>query len=478
MKIVLNYLGFILIVFSFFLLIPASVALALGEPVIMFIVAFFITLGAGILLKNIAREMGEISGKVFSLDSISLVDGFTLVGISFVILSAISMLPYLTVMKGDIARVIVDSYFEGISGITTTGLSVITDISSVPESVLIWRSLTQWIGGIGIVVVFLFIIYKLRSREGSVEDHASSIRLFRSMIAPRAEPNVTKLLKQVFIIYLSFTVVGIIAFLAAGLDLLDSMALTFSSLSTGGFLPVDIFYNSVPIQVITIALMLIGAISFIAYDRLFTGKIKEFFLDLEFRYLIGTLALMVLLGIFVADSFMVLLFEMTSALTGSGFSIATVPLLHPLLVFLIFIGMLIGGSTCSSTGGIKQFRYIILLKSVFWHVKKMSSPVSAVIPFKLSRKDTIESGSVLLVHILVFSFFLFIILGTLVFLYLGYPILDSIFQVTSALCTVGLTTLEISSIPIAGKIVLMLEMLLGRLEIFPILILIKNLFKA
>ncbi|MFO7710732.1 MAG: potassium transporter TrkG, partial [Candidatus Woesearchaeota archaeon] len=164
MRAILNYLGYVLFLFSFFLLIPVPVALLNGEEVFYFMLGFIIAFMTGLFLKRVAREMGE-SERFFAFNSITLTEGFVIVALSFICLSAVAMLPYLPVLEGTRGEIAIDAYFEGISGMTTTGLSIIPNVSDMPRGLLLWRALTQWIGGIGIIMVFLFMIYKQRSRS-------------------------------------------------------------------------------------------------------------------------------------------------------------------------------------------------------------------------------------------------------------------------------------------------------------------------
>ncbi|MGM5487759.1 MAG: TrkH family potassium uptake protein [Nanobdellota archaeon] len=483
MRLILNYLGYVLWLFSFFLLIPMPVALYRGEEVSYFIVAFLIAFILGLFLKRVATEMGEISEKLFPFKSITLTEGFVIVALSFIGISAIAMIPYFPVLEGTTLQVIQDAYFEGISGITTTGLSIIPDVSLIPKSVLLWRALTQWIGGMGIIMVFLFMIYKQRAQtEEDDTDTGSPIRLYQSLISTTTAPNVTRIMYKVGAMYAILTVLGIIALFVAGLPLFDSVTTSFTALSTGGFLVSDVFYQSMPVMIVTIILMIFGAISFIAHSNLISGKIKDFVNDMEFRSLIILLGAIFGLGIVlkvlgvVHVTFTALFFQLTSALTGTGFSVYPISLHHQLVAFIIILSMFIGGATCSTSGGIKQFRLIVILKSILWNIKKMSNPTSAIIPLKLNKKS-FEVTSLALVQILVFSFLVMLCIGTAVLLACDFTLFDALFQALSALCTVGFSSVDIHGIPGLAKLTLMILMLLGRMEIFPFLVLIRKLFK-
>lgn len=481
MRAILNYLGYVLFLFSFFLLIPVPVALLNGEEVFYFMLGFIIAFMTGLFLKRVAREMGE-SERFFAFNSITLTEGFVIVALSFICLSAVAMLPYLPVLEGTRGEIAIDAYFEGISGMTTTGLSIIPNVSDMPRGLLLWRALTQWIGGIGIIMVFLFMIYKQRSRsEEDENDSGSHIRLYQSLISTTTSPNVTRIMYKVGITYGVLTMIGIIALFLAGLSIFDAVTTAFTALSTGGFVAGDAFYQSMPVMIVTIFLMILGAISFIAYSNLLSG-IRDFFRDIEFRSLIIFLGIIVGFGVIlnmigmIDMSLLAVIFQLTSALTGTGFSVHPITLHPPIILFIVMIAMFTGGATCSTSGGIKQFRLVVILKSILWNIKKMSNPTSAVIPLKLNKKS-FEITSLALVQILVFSFLIVLCLGTVVLLLCGLELFDALFQTLTALCTVGLSSVPIDSIPAVGKITLMICMILGRIEIFPFLVLIRKIFK-
>ena len=481
MKAVMEYLGSILRSFSFFLLLPAVIAFIMGEDASLFLVSFIIALGVSFFLRRIAKELGTAQDKLFTFKSISLTQGFVIAALSFLVLPLFGMVPYIPHFEGPAPKILVDSYFEAVSGITTTGLSVVQDPGSLPVSLLIWRSLSQWVGGIGIVIVFLFIIYKIRSESNvdAKKSGASSIRLFHSLISGTADVDMTTIIRHMLIIYIGLTLFAFIGFLMTGLSFFQAVNLSFTSVSTGGFIPGQQFPDATPVLIFTMVVMFLGAISFIAYDSLFTGGIRKFFQDIELRSLVIVLILLAFVGLIIPlgdTGYLQALFEMTSALTGTGYSASFIPSLPQAIIFLILGGMLMGGSTCSTSGGLKQFRIVILIRAFFWRVKRLTYPTSAIIPFKF-RKSPIGQETLLMIHILIAGFMMLIYLGTFLFLVYGYPLLDAIFQLIPPLCTVGLTTISIAALPPGAKIVAIALMLLGRLEIYPLFVLVRVLFR-
>ena len=179
--------------------------------------------------------------------------------------------------------------------------------------------------------------------------------------------------------------------------------------------------------------------------------------------------------LFVYTDFKVVIFELISAFTGTGYSIAEISTLPPLFIMIIITGMLIGGSVASTSGGMKVARVYSLLAMIPLIMKRLVSPRHAVIPLKINKKN-IEEKDLLIIVVFVTLFLLILFIGIIIFLLLGYSFLDSIFTMSSALGTVGLSTMDLVTVPIIGKIMLMLAMLLGRLEIFPLLILFMDSF--
>jgi trk system potassium uptake protein len=178
----------------------------------------------------------------------------------------------------------------------------------------------------------------------------------------------------------------------------------------------------------------------------------------------------------VYDDIKIITFELISAFTTTGYSITAISLLPHLFIFMIITGMLIGGSVASTSGGMKTYRIYTLLAMIPWMFKKIDSPPHAIIPLKINSK-VVEENDLFVNIIFITSFLSLFFTGTIIFLLLGYSFLDSSFQIASALGTVGLQTVDLLHVPVIGKIILILGMLIGRLEIFPLAILLKRFWK-
>lgn len=464
MKAVFYYLGWLLQLKAIFLVLPLIVAFIYSEPKTIFIVTIITSFAIGSLFRKFS-ERGPLV----------LLDGIKLTVLSFLFLTVIGMIPSLPAFDYDVT----DAYFESVSGFTTTGLTVIEDLDAFPRSTLFWRSETQWIGGIGIIIVFLFILSQLRKpvkrkeMEQVVETDSSLYRA--GGFSERIEGTMKETTKKMVMIYGFYSVVGVVLLLLVGLPLFEAVTMMFTSLSTAGFVVTNDPYNTTPQVIVLCLLMIIGAVSFVAHNKLFRGKVKEFFTTSENKTFFILLPLLFLIGLFAVRDWKIALFELVSSITTTGFTITEVALLPHLLIMLMVICMIIGGSTTSTAGGIKQFRFYTMMKSMSWLVKKYSKPATAVIPVK-TKKRVLEKEEMLITYVFVGSYILVISVGTILLMLLGNSFLDSSFQLTSALGTVGLQTMNIAEAGFLVKFVLIIAMFLGRLEIFPFIVLVKKMF--
>ena len=459
LKNILAYLGILLEVFAAFLILPIIAALIYSEPVVPFLIPTVIALFLGVILD-----------KNFTRGRLNLNEGLSLTAITFIIFSLIGSIPYLYIFAGTSGTLILNSFFEAMSGFTTTGLTVIEDISAVPKSILFWRSETQWLGGIGIIIIFLSILSHLRT---------SSTSLYEAQgYTEKLEPTIMHTTRRMMKIYLTYSMLGMGLLYLSGLGPFESVTTMFSSISTGGFIVRgDIFATAgdATLAVICI-LMLIGSINFMIHDKIFKRRINDALANVE----VQSMAVMILvssLALYILTSrAKISVFETISAITATGFTLSEVSTLSTPVLLILTILMYVGSSSGSTAGGIKQMRFLVSLKTVPWTIKKMSSPASAIIPFKI-HGAVIDEKTIRLTGTVIFTYSVALVIGTMIFVFLGYTPVESFFQVTSAQGTVGMNIIDIAAAPAIAKITLIFSMLLGRLEIFPILILIHNIFK-
>lgn len=462
MRVVLRNLGNALLILSVFLILPLIVSLVYGENSFLFIAALAASLVLGVIFRM-----------SFDYGALDFTRGLVLAACSYIAFSVIGIIPYLRTLTFS------NALFESVSGFTTTGLTTISDLEIMPKSLLFWRAETQWIGGIGIVILFLFIITYL-SRPRRMEELSASVETSSSLyqaagFSEKIQATIKQTAKRVFNIYLIYTIAGIILLTIAGMPFYDSIAMAFTSISTGGFVTRNVLdYNNWVLLILGI-LMVAGSVSFFLHDKLLRGKIIELFRKTETKIFISLIAVAFLISLVAVKNIKVILFQLISAFTTTGYTLVDVTGLPSLFISVLIIGMAIGGNIASTSGGIKIFRISLLIKTIPWVIKKLSSPSTSVIPFKINDK-VVEDKDIVITQVFFTSYVLIAVISTLLLMILGNSFLDSGFQAISALGTVGLQTLDIASAGIIAKIILMACMLLGRLEIFPIMVLLRRLF--
>jgi trk system potassium uptake protein TrkH len=456
-KSVLSYLGLLLGILAVLMLFPIAVSWIFAEDVyIPFLLGAAISFAIGIILcKRFEREPLDLSSAM------------VLASLTFIVVSLLGSIAYLDHLSP------IDSLFESVSGFTTTGLTTVNP-ETLPQAIIFWRSLTQWIGGVGILVIFLLLL----SSPG-----ISSYYIYKAEGHPqRIEAGVYSTVKRIFIIYGIYTIIGISLFALAGMPLFDSLNHTFTSIATGGFsVKNDSIgsYNNPLVEIVMILMMVLGATSFFIHDKLFKRKFMEYVKNSETQLFWGTI---IVFSVMVSLSFLssfepirIGIFQTFSALTGSGFTLtSSYPDLSKVLLPIL---MIIGGFAGSTAGGLKLVRVGILGKAVSWLSKKISYPSSAVVPFKFNRK-VIREEELTIISIFSFIYVLILIVSTLILSFMGYAPIDSFFVSASAEGTVGLTTIDIAALEPLGKLVLMVCMLLGRLEILPFFVLFYSVFSS
>lgn len=465
----LRYLGYILIISSVFRVVPIFAAIAYDEPILSFVISAIVSIILGLIFLRLDMNSRRNN-------SISFSQALILVTLSFVLLSLIGAISFLESFNYNL----IDAVFESVSGLTTTGLSVYSTVQGVAKSLLLWRAMLQWIGGLGIVMFFLFLLSLKRQTPtkniAEIEElSVSETFLYRAQGfsgATRLGVRISSAIK----IYLVYTFAGIAMLFLTGMPFYDSVAMTFTSISTGGFTVSDAFYSDNLQLLVLSLLMLAGATSFIAHDRLFRGKIRDFLHHTERNILFAFIGVALLVAFVSSQNVRVVIFEVVSAYTTTGYTIASVASLPKLFILVIMVGMVIGGCTLSTAGGLKAFRSYVVLKGPFWYLRKLSNPVNAVTPFKVRNKP-VKEKSLVMIQIFFSAWILLLLLGTFVLVAVGNNLLDASFQMTSALGTVGLSTMDLSVLHWAGKITLIFGMLLGRLELFPLLFFIRKLVK-
>jgi len=365
-----------------------------------------------------------------------------------------------------------DAFFESMSGFTATGLTMFGDrVESLPRSILFWRSFTQWIGGVGVIVLFLSVL--IRSSGIAAKLYKAEGRTDRIAV------NIVSTARRIWGIYILYTVLCII-----GLTLLmgvgkafDAVNVSMTCLATGGFAVTNDSMAAYPgyIAVFIIPFMLLGGISFASHRHLLKGRLKDFF-TIEVRA--------ILLIIFVSSIFIMTrqgaldsTFQTASALTGTGFSTANIAQWDDFSKFILSILMVLGGGYGSTSSALKMIRVVIIIYAVAWVVKKFLYSRKAVIPFKIGR-TTYPVEEIRIATLYAILYIIVLCLGAVVFMAGGHTAADSLFEVASAEGNVGLSVgITNASMHAYEKVVLIIEMWVGRLEIFPVLTLLAVPFR-
>lgn len=442
-------------------LVPLLVALAYGEPGQT--TPFLITSLACMIIGSVADMVSHWHAEPSFRTTC-----FMLIGI-IVLTSLAGAIPFIMnahLLFSPESR-LMDGIFESVSAITTTGFSVMLSQESAPRAIVFWRSFMQWMGGMGIVVMF-FTFFLSHGRSAVSAASLSGI--------DRVKPNLRNSAKLIFRIYLAYSALVFAAFLAAGVPVFDSAIHAMSGIATGGFSSRSVLSGFPPAFFVILAgAMLLGAVSFVVHDNLKSLRLKAVAENAELRmFLLVIAAGSVLLHSDFGSSWGSSTFHAISAAATAGYSFWDLHGLSELSKSVMALLMFVGGCYSSTAGGIKVVRFGVLLGSVKWMVKKIFMPQRAVIPLRMGRKSLFEN-EVLTTYVIFLLYALTALAGMFAIAALGYGLADSLFESVSALATTGLSTGIVGPFaPAAVKAVLMAEMLLGRLEIIPFFVLLMG----
>ncbi|WP_298520144.1 TrkH family potassium uptake protein [uncultured Methanobrevibacter sp.] len=372
---------------------------------------------------------------------------------------------------------IIDAAFESMSALTGSGITIYSDVEVLPHSILFFRALQQWVGGLGIIVMIITFLIKPGNKSSTL--YQSEAR------EDRIRPSTKATIKETLKIYLIYTVFGIILYLLAGMPIFDSVCNTFCIISTGGMSVKNAnigFYQSDLIYFITMILMILGATSFLVHYKIIKTRGKSLIQDLQFKVMISLIAISSLIIYFVSHIVpMEVLFTVVSAVTTTGASIQSSTALGawpPFALFIIMMLMLMGGSNGSTVGAIKLMRVITFSKGIYKNLREIWSPEGSVVPMeisgeKLSEKVSTQSGNYITLYFLCILF-----TWTLLCLY-GHDPFNSLFFTMSMQGNVGLEIGQLSqTIELPLKVIGMFNMWTGRLEIYPVLITLRALFEV
>ncbi len=368
-----------------------------------------------------------------------------------------------------------DAVFQSTSALTTTGLDVFhgsaVNMSTIPAIYVFWTNFLSWVGGAGIVMIALV---------GLISVFESSKFALAEGREERIKPNIIHTARLIWEIYFVLTGIGFVLLLLSGMGPFDAINYAMSAISTTGFGTSDNVIITNPLtQIALMIIMILGATSFFAHymvykkDRLFYFKDTQILTMLSlivvgFFFVVG-----VLIPHYGQSGFRTALFSVVSALTCGGFApdefVKWISTAQPALIMLAFL-MIIGGSAGSTSGGIKLSRFIVLMKTLYWKTKKILLPRSAVFVRKFEGK-TLSHDEVENILFFILVYILFIFIGSLVLTMTGYSFTESFFEVVSAQSNSGLSLITSASMPGIAKLMLIINMIIGRLEIIPFLVL-------
>ena len=470
-KTVFFAIGVLLIILGAFMLIPFFVQFLYGEENNIFLSSATVTVFIGILLVLTNLEESR---------KLNLQQAFLLTTLSWLSIAIFGCIPFLL---SDLNLSLIDAFFESISGITTTGSTIITQLDNAPKSILIWRSILQWLGGIGIIVMAITILPLL---------NIGGMQLFRmegNETTEKILPKTREITLVLSIIYLGLTFLCGIAYWSVGMNIFDSIAHSMTTLATGGFSTysdsIGHFQNP-KIEIISIIFIISGSIPFIAYVKFVKGDRKIFFKDTQIKSLFyilffSILAMLIYLLINNSDygllnNLRISAFNVVSILSGTGYVTSDFGLWGKFpLIFFLFL-MFIGGCAGSTTCGIKIFRFQILFYFISAQIKKLVYP-HGVFSIKYNNEKISNNFIFSIVAFIFLYFFIFFVISALLTLN-GLDFVTALSGAASAISNVGPGLGEIigpngnySDLPSFSKLILSFGMLLGRLELFAVLVL-------
>lgn len=408
-------------------------------------------------------------------------EGMLSVAVSWFVVSLIGMLPYLL---GDFVPTFADAFFETISGFTTTGGTILTDIEALPRSILFWRSVTQWVGGIGIVV-FVVALVPIMGGSASLLYNSETTGVTHERFLPR----VGMMAKWVSLIYVGLSMLCVLLLWAGPMGLYDAVCHATTCISTGGFSPRNASiaaYDSFYIQVITVIFMLCGATNFSLLYFALRGRGAKLFTDVEFRAflaIIGVLTLIASLFLFfkgvkptLFEAVWGAFYHIVSIITSTGYVLDDYNNWYPFFSFVMLFAMFVGGCAGSTSGGLKVARFIILGKNLRNEFHKRTHP-NAMLPVRIDGHP-IPGKVVHQVLAFFFAYLCLMMIGAVIVSMDGFTVEESISAALTSISNTGpgIGTFgpvnNFASLSSHSKILLSVIMVMGRLEIFTVLTII------
>lgn len=474
----LRIIGLLMIFEAFFLIIPTLTCVYYGEKDwIPFGGTTILTAVIGILmLSRIRPRTGHMSKR----------DGFLLTALVWIVFSIFGMLPFLTCST---PLSISDAFFESMSGFTTTGASVLDNVSGMSHGILLWRAMMQWIGGMGIILFTLAVVPML--------NHSGGMQMFNAEVTgithDKIRPRISQTAKSLWTVYLTLTVILVLLLWAGPMDFFDSICHAFGAISTGGFSTESfgiVAYHSDYVKIVLTIFMFIGGVNFALIYKTVSGNTRAIRHNDVLRAYVMTIAIFyVLFAITIIsrgqcnswqDITINPIFQIVSTITSTGYSSVNYEAWGPFVLALMFVLMFTGACAGSTSGGAKIDRMLYLIKNCRNEIYRCIHP-NAILSVRINGK-VINPDIVNKVIAFLCIYMLLIVAGGLTLSAFDVPLIDSFFSAFSCISNTGLgagvtgygSSYEI--LPDAAKWVLSLLMLIGRLEIFTVLLLFTRVF--
>ena len=471
---ILKITGIILLLFSFFLLIPISVSIYYNQGLDGFIQSFLIIFFSGLIAYFPNKDQKS---------QIKIKEGFLIVAIFWFVLSIFGSIPFLLDKQLNLS--FVDAIFESTSGWTTTGASIITNLDELSRPILLYRQLLQWLGGIGIVVLVLAILPILGVGGMYLYKAETSSPIKDNKLSPR----ITETAKSLWGVYLILTIACAAAYKVAGMSYFDAIGHSFSTVSIGGFSTHNAsigFYSSDIIKIICIIFMFISALNFVLHFLFYkTRSFQNYFSNSEMKtFLSIIIGLLFLISLFSIGGRLKeidninIIFHVFSFVTTSGFTVSDYDAWPTFIITLIFLSSFIGACAGSAGGGIKVIRLTIALKSIKKQLLKVIHP-KAQISIKVNEKKVDDITIETILSFIILYIFLFFI-SSLLIMMSGHDLLTAFSSTAACINNLGPAMGEAygnySELNNFSKSLLSLMMIIGRLEIYTFIILITKYF--
>ena len=470
-RLITRYLGYVLLCEAILMLIPLITAIAVkGTDVDDFAISIIITVMTGGALISVRPSGGIVHPR----------EGVAIVSLSWITISLFGALPFY--LSGEIPG-FTDCLFETVSGFTTTGATILTEIESLPEGLLLWRSFTHWIGGLGVLVFFIAILPKAEATSLNILNVESTGPTKDKML-----PRTGQIAKSLYLLYLSMTLVLIILLMLGGMSLYDAAIHAFGTVGTGGFSNKNIsvgFYDSTYIYLVLSFFMLMFGTNLSLIYFAVKGNFKALFTNTEFRSymgIVGVSTLLIAINIYgdefnhFGDALKHAFFQVASIITTTGFATTDFNNWSYFCKMILLLLMFTGGCAGSTAGGIKNIRIVLLFKMLFRELSRTMHP-KLVNSVKI-RGKIVEDSILSTVGLFFFAYIAIFLFTSLFLTFEGFDFEIAFSAAATCIGNVGPGFGAIgpmgnfSVMSDAATLLLAINMLVGRLEIFPVLMLV------